>query len=54
MCPRGREPARAYHATGRSAAMYVPGYGPESGAMLTRASSGFFAAPPLTVFQIPR
>lgn len=35
-----------YHSTGRSAAMYAPGYGPAPVRALTRASGGFLAAPP--------
>jgi D-arginine dehydrogenase len=34
-----------YHATGRSAAMYAPAYGPAPIRALTRASGGFFRAP---------
>ncbi|MGE0007263.1 MAG: NAD(P)/FAD-dependent oxidoreductase [Parvibaculaceae bacterium] len=35
-----------YHSTGRSAATYEPNYGPPAIRALTRASRGFFAAPP--------
>ncbi|MEC8642521.1 MAG: FAD-binding oxidoreductase [Pseudomonadota bacterium] len=35
-----------YHATGRSAAMYVPAYGPPAIRALTRAAGPFFHAPP--------
>jgi D-arginine dehydrogenase len=35
-----------YHSTGRSAATYEPNYGPSSIRSLTRASRGFFEAPP--------
>jgi D-arginine dehydrogenase len=35
-----------YHSTGRSAATYEPNYGPPSIRALTRASRGFFEAPP--------
>ena len=35
-----------YHSTGRSAATYEPNYGPASIRSLTRASRGFFEAPP--------
>jgi len=35
-----------YHSTGRSAAMYVPAYGPPAIRALTRASGPFFHAPP--------
>ena len=35
-----------YHTTGRSAAMFAPGYGPQPVRALTRASADFFNAPP--------
>lgn len=35
-----------YHTTGRSAAIYAPTYGPKPIRALTRASLGFFTAPP--------
>lgn len=35
-----------HHATGRSAAMFAPGYGPAPIRALTRASAAFFDAPP--------
>jgi len=35
-----------YHSTGRSAAMYIPTYGPPMILALTRASGGFFHNPP--------
>jgi len=35
-----------YHSTGRSAAMYVPTYGPPMVLALTRASGDFFRSPP--------
>jgi D-arginine dehydrogenase len=35
-----------YHTTGRSAAMFAPSYGPGPIRALTRASEGFFRAPP--------
>lgn len=35
-----------YHSTGRSAAVYLPSYGPASIRAITRASAGFFEAPP--------
>lgn len=35
-----------YHTTGRSAAMFVPGYGPPPIRALTRASAEFFTGPP--------
>lgn len=40
------ESAPGYHSTGRSAAMYVPAYGPAAIRALTRASGAFFNAPP--------
>lgn len=41
-----REPALAYHTTGRSAAMFAPGYGTPPVQALSRASASFFAEPP--------
>ncbi|MEX0285777.1 MAG: NAD(P)/FAD-dependent oxidoreductase [Paracoccaceae bacterium] len=41
-----RESQPGYHTTGRSAAMYAPGYGPQPIRALTRASAGFYNAPP--------
>ncbi len=41
-----RETQPGYHSTGRSAAVYEPFYGPEPIRALTRASYGFFNAPP--------
>ncbi|GGA26325.1 NAD(P)/FAD-dependent oxidoreductase [Neptunicoccus cionae] len=35
-----------YHTTGRSAAVFAPSYGPEGVRALTRASRGFYDAPP--------
>jgi D-arginine dehydrogenase len=35
-----------YHTTGRSAAMFAPGYGPQPVRALTRASGDFFRTPP--------
>ncbi|GAA6191460.1 FAD-dependent oxidoreductase [Phaeobacter sp. NW0010-22] len=35
-----------YHTTGRSAAMFAPGYGPQPVRALTRASADFFCSPP--------
>lgn len=35
-----------YHTTGRSAAMFAPGYGPQPVRALTRASADFFRTPP--------
>ncbi len=41
-----RESTLAYHSTGRSAALYFENYGDESIRPLTKASRGFFDAPP--------
>lgn len=41
-----REWLLAYHATGRSAAMFAPGYGGPAAFGLTHASRSFFTAPP--------
>lgn len=41
-----RESQPGYHATGRSAAVFSPGYGPQPIRALTRASAGFFQSPP--------
>jgi D-arginine dehydrogenase len=41
-----REPQPGYHATGRSAALFIETYGPVPVRALTRASRGFFASPP--------
>ena len=41
-----RESMPGYHATGRSAALYAPIYGPAPIRALTRASGAFFQAPP--------
>jgi D-arginine dehydrogenase len=41
-----RESQPGMHATGRSAAMFMPGYGSPQGRALTRASRAFYAAPP--------
>ena len=43
-----------YHSTGRSAAMYAPGYGPAPVRALTRGSGGFLAAPPCEATNITR
>ncbi|GAB3097415.1 FAD-binding oxidoreductase [Aestuariicella hydrocarbonica] len=40
------EAAAGYHASGRSAALFEPSYGPESIRSLTRASEAFFRSPP--------
>ena len=42
-----------YHSTGRSAAMYVPTYGPEMILALTRASGDFFHHPPSGFAEAP-
>ena len=41
-----QEPELGYHATGRSAAMYIPSYGGPAVWPLTAASRGFFEDPP--------
>ncbi len=41
-----RESQPGYHTTGRSAARFEPGYGPQPIRALTRASIGFYNAPP--------
>jgi len=41
-----KEDFPGYHSTGRSAAMYIPSYGPPFIQALTRASSAFFQHPP--------
>ena len=47
LCLLEGESQAGYHATGRSAAMYVPAYGPPAIRMLTRASGAFFKTPPI-------
>lgn len=42
-----------YHTTGRSAAMFAPGYGPRPIRALTRASSAFFHNPPAGFAEAP-
>ena len=42
-----------YHATGRSAATYEPGYGPPVIRRLTRASGTYFRDPPTGFSQVP-
>jgi D-arginine dehydrogenase len=42
-----------YHTTGRSAAMYAPSYGPAPIRALTRASAGFYTAPPAGFANTP-
>jgi len=41
-----RESQPGAHSTGRSAAMYMPSYGPPAARALTRASRAFYEAPP--------
>ena len=53
ICVIEAEAQAGYHATGRSAAMYVPAYGPAAIRMLTRASSSFFHEPPEGFAQSP-
>ncbi|MDP3613110.1 MAG: FAD-dependent oxidoreductase, partial [Rubrivivax sp.] len=47
------EAAPGYHATGRSAALYAPSYGPPQVRALTRASRAFFDAPPAGFASVP-
>ena len=42
-----------YHTTGRSAAMFAPGYGPPQIRALTRASTRFFETPPEGFADVP-
>ena len=48
-----RESQPGYHATGRSAAMFMPTYGPPGVRALTRASHAFYAHPPANVSPAP-
>lgn len=48
-----RESQPGYHATGRSAAVFAPFYGPPAVRALTRASRAFLAAPPLGFAAAP-
>lgn len=48
-----REEHPGYHATGRSAAIYLPTYGPPAIQALTRASGDFFHTPPQTFTDQP-
>ena len=41
------------HSTGRSAAMYMPSYGPPAVRALTRASRSFYEAPPAGFAEVP-
>lgn len=47
------EAAPGTHATGRSAALYEPAYGPPQVRVLTRASRAFFDAPPAGFAAVP-
>lgn len=47
------EERAGFHATGRSAAAYEPNYGPPPILALTRASRGFFFAPPIGFTDAP-
>ena len=53
ICMVEAESQAGYHATGRSAAMYVPAYGPPAIRMLTRASGAFFHHPPKGFSETP-
>ena len=53
ICVLEAESQAGYHATGRSAAMYVPAYGPPVIRMLTRASGQFFHSPPEGFAETP-
>jgi 2-polyprenyl-6-methoxyphenol hydroxylase-like FAD-dependent oxidoreductase len=44
VCVLEMESAAGYHATGRSAATFVPSYGPPAFRALAQASEGFFTA----------
>ncbi|MEM7378514.1 MAG: FAD-binding oxidoreductase [Pseudomonadota bacterium] len=48
-----REDTPGYHTTGRSAALFTPTYGPPQIRALTRASQGFFDAPPPDFTSVP-
>jgi D-arginine dehydrogenase len=47
------EESAGYHTTGRSAALWTGNYGPEDVRALTRASRGFFEAPPEGFADVP-
>lgn len=47
------EPHAGYHATGRSAALFIPSYGSPAFTALTRASEAFLSAPPEEFFPQP-
>lgn len=53
LCMIEAESQAGYHATGRSAAMFVPAYGPPAIRMLTRASASFFNQPPEGFCEAP-
>ena len=53
VCVIEAESQAGYHSTGRSAAMYVPGYGPPAVRMLTRASGDFLKNPPPAFTDTP-
>ena len=42
-----------YHSSGRSAAMFMPSYGPPAVRALTRAGRAFYAAPPAGFCEVP-
>ena len=48
-----RESQPGYHSTGRSAAMFIPSYGPAAIQSLTKASAAFFNHPPQTFCDTP-
>jgi D-arginine dehydrogenase len=48
-----REDQPGYHSTGRSAAMFMPSYGPPGARALTRASRGFYENPPAGFTDAP-
>ncbi|MBE7940648.1 MULTISPECIES: FAD-dependent oxidoreductase [Ramlibacter] len=48
-----REPQPGYHATGRSAAMFMESYGPPQVRALTRASRAFYTQPPEGFAPVP-
>ena len=48
-----REAQPGMHSTGRSAAMWMPSYGPPAVRALTRAAGAFYAAPPAGFTDVP-
>ncbi len=48
-----REAQPGMHSTGRSAAMFMPSYGPPAVRALTRASAAFYSAPPPGFTDVP-